>query len=150
MKVSSPMDKNGNASPTWNATLRLIAEERLVQDGNAVLVIDLYDHGTFGNKHVGSCTIPLQSLAKAIKPTEVEKDKDKADKVPADEANASEGSSSNSANFMSVPVKTRSLFPLLCSSTSVFCCFSGFTGRNQLRISVHFIMHSFPSFIVPK
>lgn len=106
IKVSSPMDKKGNLNPTWNATLKLMADERLVEDGNAVLVIDLYDHGTFGNKNVGSCTIPLSGLkAPAKATTEKEGKEDKgADKTPA--ATSSEGgSSSSSSNFMSVPVR---------------------------------------------
>lgn len=103
VKVSSPMDKKGNASPTWNATLKLMVDERLIQDGNAVLVVDLYDHGTFGNKSVGSCTIPLSGLKappQADEPKTAVTDEKETDKKPA----PSEGSSSSSASFMVVPV----------------------------------------------
>lgn len=62
MKVSSPMDTKGNLSPTWNAKLKLMADEQLVQQGNVVLVVDLYHHGSLGPKLVGSSTIPLSDL----------------------------------------------------------------------------------------
>lgn len=88
MKVSSPMDTKGNLNPTWNATLKLSVDERLVRDGNAVLHIDLYDYGSFGTKHVGSSSILLSGLK-----GKVEDQEDQA------------GSSSSSANFMTVPVK---------------------------------------------
>lgn len=106
VKVSSPMDKKGNASPTWNATLKLMVDERLIQDGNAVLVIDLYDHGTFGNKSVGSCTIPLSELKAPLQAAATDgtkaavTDEKEPDKKPA----PSEGSSSSSASCMVVPV----------------------------------------------
>lgn len=114
VKVSSPMDKKGNVNPTWNATLKLVADERLVEDGNAVLVVDLYDHGTFGNKIVGSCRIPLSGLkAPAKAAASDEKEEKGAEKTPA-----SEGSSSSSANFMAVPVNTLLLYLL-----SLHCLF---------------------------
>jgi len=88
MKVSTPMDNMGNLNPTWNATLKLTADERLVRDGNAVVHIDLYNHGSFGTNYVGSSSVPLSGL-KRVK----------------DEVDQQAGSSSSSSDFMSVPVK---------------------------------------------
>lgn len=101
-KVSSPLDKQGNLNPTWNATLKLMADERVVEDGNAVLTVDLYDHGTFGNTHVGSSTIPLSGL-KVPPPKVEEKEEESGEKVPSTEA-----SSSSSSSFMAVPVMRKS------------------------------------------
>ena len=108
MKVASTLDTVGNLNPTWNATLKLTADERLVQGGNAVLHIDLYDHTSFGNKYVGSSTIPLSDLRPPVvetQPGTVVEDKE------SDEA----ASSSPSPNFMTLPVKIllTSFSPLL-------------------------------------
>jgi hypothetical protein len=109
-KVSSPVDKSGNLNPTWNATLKLTADERRVEDGNAVLVVDLYDHGTFGNTHVGSCTIPLSGLKPPAKASE------KGD----DKTPSTEGSSSSSASFMAVPVIPSFVSLDMLASGSIF------------------------------
>ena len=91
MKVSSPMDTKGNLSPTWNVKLKLMADERLVQEGNVVLVVDLYHHGSLGNKQVGSSTIPLSDLRVVNKDDNPENKPDKAGK-------------SVDSSFKSVPV----------------------------------------------
>ena len=100
MKVSSPMDTKGNLSPTWNAKLKLMADERLVQEGNVVLVVDLYHHGSLGNKLVGSSTIPLSDLRVVNKDDNPDHKPEMAGK-------------SVDSSFKSVPVCT----PLLSFST---------------------------------
>jgi hypothetical protein len=118
MKVSSPVDTRGHLNPTWDTTLRLTADERLVQSGNAVLHIDLYDYGSFGSTHVGSSAIPLSGLTTPEPPGPAEVESQDPAVVepqgPAEvesqgpvEARAEDklvGSSSASPNVMTVPV----------------------------------------------
>ena len=107
-KVSSPVDHKGNQNPTWNATLKLMADEKVVEGGNAVLVVDLYDHGTFGNHNVGSCTIPLSGLRPYASSEE------KASKIEE----STEASSSSSASFMAVQVNIRHPYSCSCVGRS--------------------------------
>jgi hypothetical protein len=62
MKVSTPIDPKGSVNPTWNAPLKLIVEQRILEQPNATLNVDIYSHGSFSNKHVGSCSVPLSHL----------------------------------------------------------------------------------------
>ncbi len=59
MKVATHMASNGGENPTWNSTLKLVCEERLVEQGNLVITVDLYNHGSLSNKSIGSVTVPL-------------------------------------------------------------------------------------------
>ncbi len=59
MKVPTPMAPGGGENPTWNANLKLVCEERLVEQGNLVITIDLYNHSSFSNKSIGSASLPL-------------------------------------------------------------------------------------------
>lgn len=70
MKVATPMDTNGGENPTWNSRLRLVCEESLIESGNAVVTIDIYNHGSFSNKLIGTVTIPLSDLRVGIKATD--------------------------------------------------------------------------------
>ncbi|KAG0557258.1 hypothetical protein KC19_11G114500 [Ceratodon purpureus] len=99
MKVSSRVDTRGHLNPTWDTTLKLTADERLVQSGNAVVNIDLYNHGSFGNTHVGSSSIPLSGLRATVIENQGTVEERVEDKV---------GSSSSSPNIMTVPVLRRS------------------------------------------
>ncbi|CAM6024854.1 unnamed protein product [Sphagnum balticum] len=59
MKVPTPMAPSGGENPTWNANLKLVCEERLVEQGNLVITIDVYNHSSFSNKSIGSASLPL-------------------------------------------------------------------------------------------
>jgi Ca2+-dependent lipid-binding protein len=59
MKVYTPIDPKGSVNPTWNAPLKLIVEQRILEQPNATLNVDIYSYGSFSNKHVGSCSVPL-------------------------------------------------------------------------------------------
>jgi hypothetical protein len=59
MKVSTPIDPTGSVNPTWNAPLKLIVEQRILEQPNAKLNVDIYSYDSFSNKHVGSCSVPL-------------------------------------------------------------------------------------------
>lgn len=91
MKVATPVDTRGNLNPTWNATLKLSADERLVQDRNALVHIDLYNHGSLGSNFVGSSSIPLSAL-RGVK----------------EEIDQQVESSSSESNITTVPVVRRS------------------------------------------
>jgi Ca2+-dependent lipid-binding protein len=62
MKVSTPIDPKGSVNPTWNAPLKLIVEQRILEQPNATLNVDIYSYGSFSNKRVGSCSVPLSHL----------------------------------------------------------------------------------------
>jgi Ca2+-dependent lipid-binding protein len=62
MKVSTPIDPKGSVNPTWNAPLKLIVEQQILEQPNATLNVDIYSYGSFSNKHVGSCSVPLSHL----------------------------------------------------------------------------------------
>jgi len=62
MKVATPMDTNGGENPTWNSKLRLVCEESLIESGNAVVTIDIYNHGSFSNKLIGTSQLPVAQL----------------------------------------------------------------------------------------
>ena len=62
MKVATPMDTNGGENPTWNSKLRLVCEESLIEAGNAVVTIDIYNHGSFSNKLIGTSQLPVAQL----------------------------------------------------------------------------------------
>lgn len=74
MKVATHMASNGGENPTWNATLKLVCEERLVEQGNLVITVDLYNHGSLSNKSIGSVTVPLpaESNTSADKPDDIQ------------------------------------------------------------------------------
>ncbi len=62
MKVYTPIDPKGSVNPTWNAPLKLIVEQRILEQPNATLNVDIYSYGSFSNKYVGSCSVPLSHL----------------------------------------------------------------------------------------
>jgi Ca2+-dependent lipid-binding protein len=76
-KVSTPVHPKGGVNPTWNANITLKCDDRGIEQGNAVMTIDIYNHGTVGNKQIGSVSIPLSqglpsfSAAKGKDPTKM-------------------------------------------------------------------------------
>jgi hypothetical protein len=61
-KVAGPVNNGGGVNPTWNATIKLPVEESLLEQGNASLTIEIYNHGRFSNKFVGSALVPLADI----------------------------------------------------------------------------------------
>ncbi|CAM6018084.1 unnamed protein product [Sphagnum balticum] len=59
MKLSTPIDPKGSVNPTWNTLLKLIVAQWSLEQPNATLNVDIYSYGSFSNKHVGSCSVPL-------------------------------------------------------------------------------------------
>jgi hypothetical protein len=59
IKVSTQIDPTGSMNPSWNALLKLIVEQRILEQPNATLNVDIYSYGSFSNEHVGSCSVPL-------------------------------------------------------------------------------------------
>jgi hypothetical protein len=58
-KVPTPVHPKGGVNPTWNANITLKCDERLIEQGNAVMTIDIYNHGKVSNKQIGSVAVPL-------------------------------------------------------------------------------------------
>jgi hypothetical protein len=63
MKVPSPVSTKGGVNPTWNSVLRLVCEESLLQQGGANLTLEIFNHGSFSNKAIGTVRIPLSSVS---------------------------------------------------------------------------------------
>ncbi|CAM6108471.1 unnamed protein product [Calypogeia fissa] len=63
-KKSTKVDKEGGTNPTWNAKLTLSCDEKLLQRGRSHITVDIYSHGTFGNKLVGTSKISLLEIGK--------------------------------------------------------------------------------------
>lgn len=61
VKVSTPVAEQGGESPSWNCILRLSCDERLFQAANAHITVELYNHGKFSNKLIGTALVPLSA-----------------------------------------------------------------------------------------
>lgn len=62
MKERTPMDIDGGLDPKWNAKLNLVCEESFVEDGNAIITIDIYDGSSISNKTIGTASVALSQL----------------------------------------------------------------------------------------
>jgi hypothetical protein len=62
IEVHTPIAGKGGVNPTWNAPLKLIVDQRILNQPNAKLHIDIYNPGYFSEKLVGSCSVPLSCL----------------------------------------------------------------------------------------
>ena len=70
MKVPSAVASRGGANPSWNSVVRLVCEEGLLAQGGAKMTVEIYHHGSFSNKLIGTVTIPLSDLRAGIKATD--------------------------------------------------------------------------------
>lgn len=62
MKVAGAVNNGGGVNPTWNSTIKLQVEESLIEQGNANVTVEIYNHGKFSNKFIGSTVIPFSDL----------------------------------------------------------------------------------------
>jgi hypothetical protein len=69
-KQVTMVDKEGGSNPTWNAKFTVTCDESMFQLGTLIMTVEIYGHGTFGNKLVGICKIPLYDIdMKSQRPT---------------------------------------------------------------------------------
>lgn len=61
VKVSTTVAEQGGQSPSWNCILHLSCDERLFQAANAHITVELYNHGKFSNKLIGTALVPLSA-----------------------------------------------------------------------------------------
>lgn len=59
-KVSTPEHGQGGVKPCWNSVLRLTCDENSFQ--NSRITIEIYHHGSFSNKLVGTVTVSLSDF----------------------------------------------------------------------------------------
>jgi len=62
IEVHTPIAHKGGVNPTWNALLKLIVDQQILNQPNAKLHIDIYNHGNFSKTLVGSCSVLLSCL----------------------------------------------------------------------------------------
>lgn len=62
MKVAGAVNNGGGVNPTWNSVIKVPVDESLIEQGNANVTIEIYNHGKFSNKFIGSALIPLSDL----------------------------------------------------------------------------------------
>lgn len=67
MKVSGAVNNGGGVNPTWNTIIKLVAEESLIQQGNANITVEIYNHGKFSNKFIGSALVSLSDVKEQSK-----------------------------------------------------------------------------------
>ena len=61
-KVAGAVNNGGGVNPTWNSTIKVSVEESLIEQGTASLTIEIYNHGRFSNKFIGSAIVPLSDI----------------------------------------------------------------------------------------
>jgi hypothetical protein len=61
-KVATPVHTHGGTDPSWNALLRLVCEESLIEQGSGVLHIEILNHGTLSSKEIGLVSVPLSQV----------------------------------------------------------------------------------------
>lgn len=61
-KVSGAVNNGGGVNPTWNSVIKIPVEDSLIEQGNANVTVEIYNHGKFSNKFIGSALVPLSDL----------------------------------------------------------------------------------------
>lgn len=61
-KVAGGVNNGGGVNPTWNSVIKLPVEESLIEQGTANVTVEIYNHGKFSNKFIGSALVPLSDL----------------------------------------------------------------------------------------
>ncbi|CAM6096547.1 unnamed protein product [Calypogeia fissa] len=68
-KKSTPVDKDGGNNPRWNSKLVLTCDESLLHRGAGTITVEIYSHGSFSNKLVGTSKVSLLEISKLINQT---------------------------------------------------------------------------------
>jgi hypothetical protein len=61
-KVATPVHTHGGTDPSWNALLRLVCEESLIEQGSGVLHIEILNHGSLSSREIGLVSVPLSQV----------------------------------------------------------------------------------------
>jgi Ca2+-dependent lipid-binding protein len=61
-KVATPVHTHGGTDPSWNAHLRLVCEESLIEQGSGVLHIEILNHGSLSSREIGLVSVPLSQV----------------------------------------------------------------------------------------
>jgi hypothetical protein len=62
MKVACAVNNGGGVNPTWNSTIKLPVEESLIEQDNSNVTVEIYNHGKFSNKFIGSALVPIGDI----------------------------------------------------------------------------------------
>jgi Ca2+-dependent lipid-binding protein len=64
-KMTTPVATRGGVNPSWNAVVKVLCEQRLIDQGNGVMTIEILNTGSISNTQIGSVTVPLsQAIAR--------------------------------------------------------------------------------------
>ncbi|CAM6040272.1 unnamed protein product [Sphagnum compactum] len=64
-KTTTPVATHGGVNPSWNAVVKVLCEQRLIDQGNGVMTIEILNKGSISNTQIGSVTVPLsQAIAR--------------------------------------------------------------------------------------
>jgi Ca2+-dependent lipid-binding protein len=58
-KMTTPVATHGGVNPSWNAVVKVLCEQRLIDQGNGVMTIEILNKGSISNTQIGSVTVPL-------------------------------------------------------------------------------------------
>jgi Ca2+-dependent lipid-binding protein len=61
-KVATAVHTCGGTDPCWNALLRLVCEESLIEQGSGVLHIEILNHGSLPSREIGLVSVPLSQV----------------------------------------------------------------------------------------
>ncbi|GKC00607.1 SRC2-like protein, partial [Tanacetum coccineum] len=61
-KHKTPVDKDGDANPTWNFPMKFTINESLALQNRLTLVVKIKTEGMFGDKDVGEVHVPVKEL----------------------------------------------------------------------------------------
>lgn len=61
-KVAGAVNTGGGVNPTWNSVIKLPVEQSLLDQENVNVTVEVYNHGKFSNKFIGSALVPLSDL----------------------------------------------------------------------------------------
>jgi hypothetical protein len=57
-KMTTPVATRGGVNPSWNAVVKVLCEQRLIDQGNGVMTIEILNKGSISNTQIGSVTVP--------------------------------------------------------------------------------------------
>jgi Ca2+-dependent lipid-binding protein len=58
-KMTTPVATHGGVNPSWDAVVKVLCEQRLIDQGNGVMTIEILNKGSISNTQIGSVTVPL-------------------------------------------------------------------------------------------
>ncbi|PWA64764.1 C2 calcium-dependent membrane targeting [Artemisia annua] len=61
-KQKTPVDKDGDANPTWNCPMKFTVNEAIALQNRLTLVVKIKTEGMFGDKDVGEVHVPVKEL----------------------------------------------------------------------------------------